>query len=68
VTPSLITTPAPILPVVARVSPSICLKYPEICPGQNATTAFGFMVLFRVIYNDRVFLQIKESRQGILVF
>jgi hypothetical protein len=36
-TPSLMTIPAPLLPVVAASCPITLLKYPEICPGQNAT-------------------------------
>jgi hypothetical protein len=43
VTPSLITMPAPILPVPAGVAPPMRLKYPEICPGQNAVTVMEFM-------------------------
>src|SRR5271157_553952 len=43
VTPSLMTRPAPTLPVEAMLVPSTRLKYPEMCPGQNAVTFVGFM-------------------------
>ena len=45
VTPSSITTPAPMLPVVAKVCPFTRLKYPDICPGQNAVTDAGVMAV-----------------------
>jgi hypothetical protein len=43
VTPSLITIPAPVLPVVNGVNPSIRRKYPEICPGQKDVTEVSVM-------------------------
>ena len=41
VTPSLITIPAPMLPVLAVLAPSTRRKYPEMWPGQNAVTFVG---------------------------
>ena len=43
VTPSLITIPAPALPVVEGVGPPILRKYPEICPGQKEVTEVRVM-------------------------
>ena len=43
VTPSLITMPAPILPVVEGAEPSMRRKYPEICPGQKDVTEVSVM-------------------------
>jgi hypothetical protein len=46
VTPSLMTRPAPTLPVSAILLPPTRRKYPEMWPGQNAVTFVGFMFIW----------------------
>lgn len=50
VTPSLITIPAPMLPVVAGSFPSTLRKYPEMWPGQNAVTRGGVIAVLYLSY------------------
>jgi hypothetical protein len=50
VTPSLITMPAPRLPVVAGLLPSTLRKYPEMWPGQNAVTDAGVIAVWYLSY------------------